>query len=114
MRRAMLAAAISLCATAWAADYRLDAGVQARDGSLKVEPTVSGPAGKTVRYEIQVRREGAGNNSDSSQSGRARLDDSGRAKLASTSVSLRPNERYEVEVTLFEGQRLVAREHISH
>ena len=109
-----IAALLSFCIPAWSADYRLDPGLEVSGGNLKVEPTVSGPAGKAVRYEIDVRRHGQGASSNSSQSGTARLDESGRAKLASTSVSLNPQQRYEVEVTLFEGQRVVARERASH
>lgn len=113
MRMLVAVVALSLCMPAWAEAYRLDAGVQASGGSLKVEPVVTGPAGNTVRYEIEVRRDGKGT-SNSSQSGRARIDESGRAKLASSAVSLQPGERYEVEITLYKGQRVVAREVVAH
>ena len=114
MRILLLAAAFSFCGFAWANEYRLEAGVEVRGSSLKVEPVASGPAGETVRYEIDVRRHGGGGSSNSSQSGSARFDESGRAKLASTSVNLSPQQRYEVDIKLFEGQRVVAREHVSH
>ena len=114
MRILLVAAAFSFCGFACANEYRLDPGVEVRGSSLKVEPVASGPAGKSVRYEIEVRRHGQGASSNSSQSGTARLDESGNAKLASTSVSLNPQQRYDVEVTLFEGQRVVARERASH
>jgi len=93
--------------------YRLDPGAELGNGNLKVEPRVTGPAGKTVRYEITVRREGKSGSSNSSQSGRARLD-SGETKLASTSVSVQPGEHYEVIVKLYEGERLVAQQSVAH
>lgn len=52
--------------------YRLDIGASVRDGSLKVEQAVAGPAGKTLRYEITVRRDGQGGSSNSSQAGGGR------------------------------------------
>ena len=92
--------------------YQLDVGTELRDRNLKVEPSVSGPAGKRVRYEISVRRDGGAGSSSSSQAGDARLDDSGHAQLASTSVSVQPGEEYDVTVKLFEGNRLVAQESV--
>jgi hypothetical protein len=92
--------------------YRVDPGASLRNGSLKVEPSVVGPAGKRVRYQIEVRREGGSQSSNSSQAGSARLDDDGRAQLASSSVSVQPHQRYEVVVKLYEGDRLVAEESV--
>ena len=88
--------------------YHLDIGAEVHERNLKVEPSVSGPAGKIVRYEISVVR-GA---SSSSQAGDARLDDNGYAKLASTSASVQPGEDYRVTVKLFEGTRLVAQQSV--
>lgn len=92
--------------------YRVDPGASLRNGSLEVEPSVAGPAGKRVRYEIEVRREGASQSSSSSQAGSVRLDDGGRAQLASSSVSVQPHQRYEVVVKLYEGDQLVAQESV--
>jgi hypothetical protein len=94
------------------AGYRLDVGASVREESLKVEPTVVGPAGKTVRYEITVRRDGQAGASNSSQAGSARIDDSGHAKLASSAVSVRPGESYDVNVRLFADGRVVAEERV--
>jgi hypothetical protein len=96
------------------ASYRLDVGASVREGSLKVEPTVVGPAGKTVRYEIRVRRDGQAGASNSSQAGSARIDDSGHARLASSAVSVRPGESYDVNVRLFADGRVVAEERVRH
>lgn len=90
--------------------YQLDLGTQLRDRSLKVEPSVTGPAGKRVRYEISVVRDAGAGASSSRQAGGARLDEKGYARLASTSVSVQPGEEYAVTVKLFEGDRLVAEE----
>ena len=57
---------------------------------------------------MDVRREGPGRSSNSSQSGSVRLDDAGRGKLASSSVSVTPADRYVVTVKLFDAGRLVA------
>jgi hypothetical protein len=67
-----------------------------------------------LRYEVSVRRSGGSGSSNSNQAGDVRLDDGGRAKLASNSVSVRPNESYEVVVRLFDQDRLVAQESVRH
>jgi hypothetical protein len=92
----------------FAADYRLDPGASVHDGTLKVEPQVEGPAGAALRYEIRTTRDGANGKSTSSQSGSVRLPQSGVAKLASTSMSVTPQDRYEISVKLLEGARVVA------
>jgi hypothetical protein len=93
---------------ALAADYRIDPGASVEGGTLKVEPTVQGPAGAAVRYEIRTTREGRGGTSNSSQSGSARLGEDGAARLASTAVSVSPEDRYAIQVKLLEGGRVVA------
>ena len=91
------------------APYRVDiATSEGRDGSLRIEPRVSGPAGKTVRYEVEIDRGSRGAKANSSQSGSVRLDDAGMAQISSNAVKLNPGERYEMKVRLFEGDRLVA------
>ena len=102
--------AISVATTAIAADsaYKLDLGASMHGGSLKVEPQVTGPAGKELNYEMKVRREGQGKSSNSSQGGTVKLDENGEARLASNSVNVSPNDRYEVTVRLLEGGRVVA------
>ena len=95
------------------ASWRLDPGAELRNGNLRVEPKVSGRPGASVRYEIEVRKSGSGS-SNSSQSGRARLGDDGEATLASTSVSVRPGDRYDVEVRVYDGDRLVAHRTVKH
>ena len=49
--------------------YRLDIGATSGAHSLEVEPTVAGPTNKTLRYKIEVRREGGGSSSSQSGSG---------------------------------------------
>jgi len=90
------------------APYEVDLGTSLRSGSLSIEPTVTGPAGKTLRYEMRVRKEGGAGNSSSSQSGTVRLGDDGRAELASNSVSVAPDDRAVITVRLFDGARVVA------
>ena len=88
--------------------YRLDLGAEVHGNNLKVEPTVVGPADKSLRYEMKVRREGQGKSSNSSQSGTVRLDAQGHGQLASNSVNVSPSDRYEITVRLFEGNQVVA------
>jgi Thin aggregative fimbriae synthesis protein len=88
--------------------YKLDLGASVEQGSLKVEPTIIGPAGKAVRYEMDVKREGRGGTSNSSQSGTVQLGSDGRAQLASNSVSVTPADTYRVTVRVFDGGRVVA------
>lgn len=105
---------VSAPAAATDSAYRLDPGTSVRNGSLRVEPSVTGPAGKNVRYEVSVRREGGSGSSNNNQAGNVRLDDRGHGELASSSVSVRPNESYEVVVKLFADDRLVAQESVRH
>jgi hypothetical protein len=113
MRR-FIPALLLAAGAAFAADYRLDAGASVGNGTLKVEPTVEGPPGAEVGYEIRTVREGAGGRSDSSQSGAARLGPDGTAKLASTSVSVTPRDRYAVQVKLLEDGRVVAEQTVRY
>jgi len=114
MRPFLIAVSLALCASAFAADYRLDPGASVRNGTLTVEPTVQGPPGADVRYEIRTLREGQGGSSNSSQSGSAHLGSDGAAKLASTSVSVGPRDRYAIQVKLLEGGRVVAEETVRY
>lgn len=114
MRPSLIALSLAFCAGAFAADYRVDPGASVRNGTLTVEPTVQGPPGADVRYEIRTVREGQGGSANSSQSGSARLDGDGTAKLASTSVSVGPRDRYAVEVKLLQGSRVVAEETVRY
>ena len=101
---------LSLVGSAIAADspYKLDLGASVHGGNLKVEPQVSGPAGKQLEYKMEVRREGQGKSSSSSQGGSVKLDESGHGRLASNSVNVSPNDRYRVTVRLLEDGRVVA------
>lgn len=110
--RAIFIAALFVSYSALAADYRLDPGAQVRDGTLQVAPRVRGPAGAALRYEIRTTKEGAAGKSDTSQSGSVRLGDNGEATLATTSVSVTPQDRYRIQVKLLEGGRVVAEEEV--
>ena len=114
MRNLIALASFVICATAFALDsnYHLDIGTSVRDGSLKVEPRISGPAGKVVRYEMDVRRQTQGGSSNSSQAGTVRLNDEGKARLAMSSVSVSSRDRYEVTVRIFDADKLVAEESV--
>lgn len=112
MRAIALALAVAVAAAAPAvragAGYSLDPGAAVEGRTLKVAPRVSGPPGARLRYEIEVRREGAGNSSDNRQSGNVVLDEAGRATLATSAVSVQPGQSFSVNVKIFEGERLAA------
>jgi hypothetical protein len=94
--------------------YQLDLGAEVRGNSLRVEPTVVGPAEKQLRYEMKVRREGDGRSSNSSQSGTVKLDAQGRGHLASNSVSVSPSDHYEITVRVFDAGQLVAEQSVRY
>jgi len=104
MKSALLICALAVASSAFGADYSLDLGASLQHGSLKVEPTVTGPAGKTLDYEMRVRSK----SSNSSQGGTVQLDESGKARLASNSVSISPSDNYVVTVRLMDGGNVVA------
>ena len=81
-----------------------------RKESLRVEPTITGPAGKALRYEITIRHEGKGGTADNNRAGTVRLDAGGRGQLGYNSLSMAPGDRYVVSVKLYDGERLVAEE----
>jgi hypothetical protein len=109
MKTPMFLSTLLFTAAAFAAqEFSLDLGASVQSGSLTVEPTVTGPAGTVVNYEMKVRREGKGKSSDSSQGGTVRLDGTGHAPLASNSISVSPGDRYVITVRVMDHGRLVA------
>jgi thin aggregative fimbriae synthesis protein len=112
--RTFVLAALLASSGALAADLRLDPGASVRDGTLNVAPTVQGPAGAALRYEIKTTRQGASGNSSSSQSGSVRLGEDGTGKLATTSISATPQDRYRIQVKLLQGGRVVAEEEVRY
>jgi hypothetical protein len=112
--RALFFTALLVSYSALCADYRVDPGASVHGGTLSVEPRVHGPAGAALNYEIRTVKEGAGGRSSSSQSGSVRLGDDGAARLASTSVSVSPQDRYRIQVKLLERGRVVAEEEVRY
>ena len=105
---------LMVAGTALASDYRLDPGARVEGGTLKVAPRVEGPAGSALRYEIRTTREGAAGRSSSSQSGNVNLGSDGAAQLATTNVSVAPQDRYEVSIKVLEQDRVVAEESVRY
>jgi hypothetical protein len=114
MRTFFLAALLVSSGALAAADMTLDPGASVRDGTLNVSPTVQGPAGASLRYEIKTTRQGVSGSSSSSQSGNVRLGEDGRGKLATTNISVGPQDRYRVEVRLLQGGRVVAEKEVRY
>jgi len=104
----IFATAVATAAVAADSAYKVDLGASVQGSTLKVEPNVTGPAGKELSYEMKVRREGQGKSSNSTQGGTVRLDQAGHARLASSSVNVSTDDRYEVTVRLLDGGRVVA------
>ncbi len=110
---ALALAALALAGQAPASGYSLDPGASLEGATLRVAPRVSGPPGERLRYEIAVRRHGAGNSADNRQSGTLVLDAKGAARLGTTVVSLHPGESFSVNVKIYEGERLAAERSVS-
>lgn len=111
MTRASLLTLLFVAAPVFAgAGYHVDLGASVDQGSLKLQPVASGPAGKVLSYEMKVRRESGAGASSSNQSGTVKLGRDGSAPLASTSVSVSPGERYRVSVRLLDRGKPVAEE----
>jgi hypothetical protein len=94
--------------------YDLSLGAEVRGGTLKVAPIVTAPAGAKLRYDVTTTRTGRSGNSNSRQSGNLTVGDAGKASLSQVSVSVSPQDRYEVRVEVFDGARLVASETLRH
>lgn len=112
----LIALAIAQAGFAHAADSRYSIEIatsKESDGGLRMQPRVRGPAGKAIRYEVNVRRAVGQGSADVTQTGSARLDDRGEAELSSNTVSLAPGDRYDLKVRVFEGDRLVAEQSTS-
>jgi hypothetical protein len=105
---------LSSIALANAPGYDLSLGAEARDGTLKVAPIVMAPPGANLHYEVTTTRTGRSGNSNSRQSGNVTVGDDGKASLSRVSVSLSEQDRYEVQVEVYDRGRLVATETLRH
>src|SRR2546423_1768991 len=114
MRTFFLAVLFASCGALAAADLRIDPGASVRDGTLNVSPTVQGPAGASLRYEIKTTRQGVSGSSSSSQSGNVRLGEDGRGKLATTNISVGRQDRYRMGVRLLQDGRVVAEREVRY
>jgi hypothetical protein len=94
--------------------YDLSLGAEVRDGTLKVAPTVTAPAGAKLRYDVTTTRTGRSGNSNSRQSGNVTVGDDGTASLSQVAVSVSEQDRYEVHVDVYDGKRLVASQTLKH
>ena len=97
------------CALASAAQYELSLNAERRGGDFSIAPSVEGPPGARLRYEIEARRQGR-SSGRSQQGGQVVLGRDGSATLSQMSFSVGAQDRCEVTVKLYEGKRLVASE----
>ena len=105
---------LSASALANAPGYDLSLGAEARDGTLKVAPVVTAPAGTQLRYDVITTRTGRSGNSNSRQSGNVTVGSEGKASLSQVAVSVGEQDRYEVRVEVYDSGRLVASETLRH
>ena len=112
--RLLFLAALLASYTAFAADYKLNPGASVREGTLNVAPRVQGPPGAALRYEIRTTREGRSGKSSSSQSGGVRLGQYGSGALATSSISVTPQDRYRITLKVLEGGRVVAEKTVKY
>lgn len=94
--------------------YDLSLGAEVRGGNLKVAPVITAPAGARLRYDVTTIRTGRSGNNNSRQSGNVTVGSDGKASLSQLSVSVTPQDRYEVHVEVFDAGRLVASETLRH
>jgi hypothetical protein len=91
-------------------DYDVSLGAEVRDGTLKVAPVITAPAGKKLRYDVVTKRSGPSGNHNSRQSANVTVGPDGKASLSQVAVSVTERDRYEVKVDVYEGAQLVATE----
>jgi hypothetical protein len=113
-RLALLLFFLSCASLANAPGYDVSLGAEMRGGTLKVAPTINAPAGKKLRYDVVTTRTSRSGNSNSRQSGNVTVGQDGTASLSQVSVSVSPQDRYEVHVEVFDGSRLVAEKTLKH
>jgi hypothetical protein len=101
-------------ALANAPGYDLSLGAEVRGGTLKVAPVISAPAGAQLRYDMTTTRTGRSGNSNSRQSGNVTVGDDGKATLSQVAVNVSPQDRYVVQVEVYDGARVVASETLRH
>lgn len=94
--------------------YRLSLDAKVRGGYLALDPTITAPAGKTLRYDLVTRKQGRSGTSNTRQGGSVTVGGNGRASLSTVTVSVGEGERCEVSIEVYEGARLVASQSFSH
>ena len=94
--------------------YDVSLGAEVRDGTLKIAPVVTAPAGKKLRYDVVTKRSGPSGNHNSRQSANVTVGEDGKANLSQVAVSVKEQDRYEVKVEVYEGTQLVAAETLKH
>lgn len=94
--------------------YDLSLGAEVQGGMLKVAPVIAAPPGAKLRYDVTTTRTGRSGNTTSRQSANVTVGSNGKALLSQVSVSVTPQDRYEVHVEVFDGQRLVASDTLRH
>jgi Thin aggregative fimbriae synthesis protein len=103
-----------LAFSALAGDYDVSLGSEVRDGTLKVAPVITAPAGKKLRYDVVTKRTGPSGNHNSKQSANVTVGPDGKAPLSQVAVSVTDKDRYEVKVEVYDGAQLVAAQTLSH
>lgn len=100
--------------SALASNYDVSLGAEVRNGTLKVAPVITAPAGKKLRYDVVTKRSGPSGNHSSKQSANVTVGPDGKATLSQVAVSVREQDRYEVKVEVYDGEKLVAADTLKH
>jgi hypothetical protein len=110
----LLLAASGTTVVAADARYRLQLEPVVEAGRLTVAPALRGPANRRVRYEMVSTKSGGAGKSTTRQSGRVDLGPEGSATLSTLRLSLGPQDRYAVTLTVFDGETVVAEQSLSY
>ena len=114
MKPTFLLALLAMTTSAMADDFRLTINAYSQGSLLRVNPQIVGPAGRALSYELVASKTGRSGRTSSRQSGKVAVGASGAASLSTLSLSVEPEDRYDVTVKVFEGGKLVASESLHY
>ncbi len=109
---ALLAA--SALAMADDAGVRLTLDTSTSGRMLTVVPHVMAPGAARLRYEIVSTKHGKSGRSSTSQTGNVAVGPDGAGTFARLSLGVGPDDRYTIDVRVYDGARLVAEQTLNY
>src|SRR3954453_16219973 len=88
--------------------YHLSVAGEIRGNILAIAPIIAAPAGQTLRYDIVTSKSGRSGTSKTRQAASVKVSEDGNASLSKVNVSVGAEERCEVSIEVYDGNRLVA------